>query len=89
MITESEQRVLEEIYKNTITELKSIQTIMGKVYDEDLALDLNKQAVKLSKIEEIAANRLAKKRIHPEPLRASERFKLWSSIQGETLLNTS
>ena len=47
MISYAEQELLETIVKNTSRSLQDIYTVLGKVYDDELALDLNIQAARL------------------------------------------
>jgi hypothetical protein len=89
MVTQSEKAVLEEVYRTSKEGVHRIQTILGKVYDDDLALDLNRQAAKLSRLEEKASMKLIEKGLRPQPLKISERARKWSDIQISTLLNTS
>ena len=56
MISYAEQELLETIVKNTSRSLQDIYTVLGKVYDDELALDLNIQAAGYSGIKEKAAN---------------------------------
>ena len=49
MISYAEQELLETIVKNTSRSLQDIYTVLGKVYDDELALDLNIQAIPGSK----------------------------------------
>ncbi len=51
MISYAEQELLETIVKNTSRSLQDIYTVLGKVYDDELALDLNirRQAIPGSK----------------------------------------
>ena len=46
MLTTADLAVLNEAYRNTKAGLEAINTVISKVYDEDLALDLNRQAVR-------------------------------------------
>ena len=46
MLTEADKAVLDESYKNTRMGREAINVIIGKVDDDDLALDLNRQACK-------------------------------------------
>ena len=52
MISYAEQELLETIVKNTSRSLQDIYTVLGKVYDDELALDLNIQAAGYSGIKE-------------------------------------
>ena len=55
MISYAEQELLETIVKNTSRSLQDIYTVLGKVYDDELALDLNIQAAGYSGIKCSAA----------------------------------
>ena len=44
MITIKEQEILEEVYKGSRRAKMDIHSLLPKVYDEELALDLNRQA---------------------------------------------
>lgn len=89
MLSHSEQHVLEEISRNSKSALLDIRTVLGKVYDEELALDLNRQAARYSRMEEKAADRLLDKGVIPEPISILDRTKRWASWQTGTALNVS
>ena len=89
MISNSEQVILEEICQNSKAALLDIHTIISKVYDDDLALDLNRQAAKYSRLQEIASDNLLKTGIIPVPISILDRMKRWSAIQANTALNIS
>ena len=54
MLSQSEQNVLEEISQGSRSALLDIHTVISKVYDDELALDLNRQAAKYSRLQEKA-----------------------------------
>ena len=75
MISYAEQELLETIVKNTSRSLQDIYTVLGKVYDDELALDLNIQAAGYSGIKEKAANCLFETGNVPPLLGVMERAK--------------
>lgn len=89
MISYSEQKLLENIVKNTTESLQDIHTLLGKIYDEDLALDLNRQAAIYSSLKERAAKRLLDTGIVPEPVGILERTRRWGTLQAKTALNVN
>lgn len=89
MVTQSEQEILSEICKNSKHALLDIHTVIGKVYDDELALDLNLQAARYSRIEEKSADNLAKKGISVGNLGIVGKTKRWASLQANTVLNVS
>lgn len=89
MISYSEQKLLENIVKSSGESLQDIHTLLGKVYDEELALDLNRQAVGYSGWKEKAAGYLLETGIVPEPAGILERTRRWGFLQARTALNVS
>lgn len=89
MISYTEQKLLEGIVKNSTESLQDIHTLLGKVYDDDLALDLNRQAAVYSGLKERAVKRLLDTGIVPEPVSILERTKRWGFLQAKTALNVS
>ncbi len=89
MLTSADLAVLNEAYRNTKTGLETINTVIGKVYDEDLALDLNRQAVRFLTLEDKVTDRIREASRRPEQASPAGKAKLWTSIQASTLLNTS
>lgn len=89
MLTQGEQKLLQEICRNSKEALLDIHTVLGKVHDEDLALDLNRQAARYSRLEEKAQDCLLEKGIVPEPMGILERTRRWTSWQAGTALNVS
>ena len=83
MISYAEQELLETIVKNTSRSLQDIYTVLGKVYDDELALDLNIQAAGYSGIKEKAANCLFETGNVPPLLGVMERAKRWGMLQAK------
>lgn len=89
MLTGADFAVLNETYRNSRMAVEAINTIISKVYDEELALDLNKQGVKFLAFEDKAAGKLRAYQKSPEGEAPVEKAMLWTSIQANTLLNNS
>lgn len=89
MISYAEQELLETIVKNTSRSLQDIYTVLGKVYDDELALDLNIQAAGYSGIKEKAANCLFETGNVPPLLGVMERAKRWGMLQAKTAWNVN
>lgn len=89
MIKNEEASVLHEIHRNTRMAEEAIDTVLNKVYDEDLAYDLHCQAQKYKEIEGKAEQAMNKGGVTPRTDSKMEKAMLWSSIQMNTLLNTS
>lgn len=89
MMTEADRAVLDESYRNSRTRREAINVIIGKVEDEDLALDLNRQACKYVQLEEKMHKEYAKEKASPPEDRFVDRTMLWGGIQMNTLLNAS
>lgn len=58
MLSHTEQEVLENICRGSGAALLDIHSIISKVYDDELAYDLNRQAAKYSRFRERAAEGL-------------------------------
>lgn len=89
MLSQTEQEVLEKICGGSRAALLDIHSIIGKVYDKDLAYDLNRQAVRYSGFQEKAAGGLLEQGIVPHPIGILDRAKRWTEIQAGTALNVS
>ncbi|WP_343246650.1 hypothetical protein [Diplocloster hominis] len=89
MLTNADLAVLKETYRSSKTVVTNINHVLSKVYDEDLALDLNKQLAEYQRMEEKAAGVLNQNGIRPEKDTALDKARTWSSVQASTLLNTS
>lgn len=89
MITDSERTILNQIYRDSETGVRAIHALAGVLYDDDLTVELSRQAAKYSTIEEKAANRLYEKGERPQRISPAERARLWGGVRASTLLNTS
>lgn len=89
MVTEADRAVLDESYKNTRMGREAINTIIGKVEDDELALDLNRQACKFVQLEEKIQKKYQKAGETPPEDSLMNRTMLWGGIQMNTLLNAS
>ena len=89
MITLKEQEILEEIYKGSRRTQMDIQTVMGKVYNDELALDLNRQAVDYARMQERAEDVLLEAGIIPESAGILEKTRRWATLSMSTALNIS
>lgn len=89
MLTEADRAVLNESYRNTRMGREAINVIIGKVEDDELALDLNRQACKFVQLEEKIQKEFQKEQESPTEERFANRAMLWGGIQMNTLLNAS
>lgn len=89
MIRNEEVSVLQESRRNTRMAIDAIDTVLNKVYDEDLAYDLNCQANKFRELDRKIQRTMRREGITPKEGSRVEKAMLWSSIQANTLLNTS
>lgn len=88
MLTESDRAVLDETYRASTMGTEAINTIIHKVTDERLALDLNRQACKYSCYARKAAEEMANEYESPKGQSAGK-AKLWAGIQMNTLTDSS
>lgn len=89
MLTTADRAVLEESYKNARTGRETINVIISKVEDEDLALDLNRQACRYVQLEEKIQKEYHKSCEKPPEESFIDKTMLWGGIQVNTLLNAS
>lgn len=89
MLTSADLAVLNEAYRNSKMGLDAINAIISKVEDEDLALDLNRQAVRFLSFEDKVTEKIREANKRPEGSSPMGKAMLWGSIQANTLLNTS
>ena len=66
MLTTADLALLNEAYRNTKMGLEAINTVISKVYDEDLALDLNRQAVRFMSLEDKVTDKIREASRRPE-----------------------
>ena len=89
MMTEADRAVLDESYRNTRMGREAINVVIGKVEDDDLALDLNRQACRFVQMEEKLQKKYQKEKETPPEESFMNRTMLWGGIQMNTLLNAS
>ena len=89
MLTNADLAVLNEAYRSSRKGVETINTVISKVYDDDLALDLNRQAVHFLAFEDRAEEEIRKASERPEGASAVEKAASWTALQAGTLLNTS
>ena len=84
-----EAAVYREIQKNTENAMKAIDTISGKVYDDDFALQISRQSLKYAEIYNEASRQLVEAKAESyQSTDLSDALKK-ASIHYNTLLNTS
>lgn len=66
-----------------------IHALLGKVYSDELALDLNRQSAKYARLQEKAEGTLKKEGEKPKPQGLLERSRCWAAIQTDTVWNIS
>lgn len=89
MISNEEVTVLETTCRNTRKARNAIRTVLNKVYNEELAYDLIRQANTYQELEHKAERMLMREGHGFFDSSGSERAMLWLSIQTGTLLNIS
>ncbi|MDO4261683.1 MAG: hypothetical protein Q4C82_06360 [Eubacteriales bacterium] len=87
MISEADRAVLDESCRTARTGREAIHAVIGKVEDEDLALDLNRQACRFVQLEEKVQREYAKERLEPPKDSVMDRTKVWGGIRMNTLLD--
>lgn len=89
MMMEADKAVLDESYRNAQMGREAINMVIGKVEDDELALDLNRQACKFVQLEDKIRKEYQKEQSQPPEESLMERTMLWGGIQMNTLLNAS
>lgn len=82
-------QVLRDIQKNTELAIKAVDTVMDKVYDDGLVMQLSRQSLKYSKLHGQAVDRLLSAQLEPARVSVLEGFLVAGSLHRDTLLNTS
>ncbi len=88
MLTECDRAVLDETYRSCTMGTEAINTIIHKVSDEKMALELNRQACRYTGYAKKAIEKLADENEVPKG-QAAGKAMLWAGIQMNTLTNTS
>ena len=85
MLTNADFAVLNETYRSSRKGMEAINAVISKIEDEDLALDLNRQAVRFLSFEDRAAEEIRKASQKPEDASALEKARSWTSWRAGTL----
>lgn len=88
MLTESDRAILDETYRACAMGTQAINTIIHKVTDEKLALELNRQACKYSSFSEKVTEKMGREYEMPKG-QGTGKAMLWAEIQMNTLTDTS
>jgi len=88
-MTSQEAAVYREIQRNTDMAMKAIDTISGKVYDDDLALQISRQSIKYSELHNEASKQLMAAKAESYQGSALSDAMLKTGIHYNTMLNTS
>ena len=89
MLTEADRSLLNEVYRSSKAGVDAVHAVIAKVYDDDLALDLNRLAYEYSRIEERASSRLYENGFRPKGDGLMEQAARWGNLQINTLTNIS
>lgn len=66
MLLQAEKRILRKFQKQQAAQME-IHALLGKVYSDELALDLNRQSAKYARLQEKAEGTLKKEGEKPKP----------------------
>ncbi len=89
MLSKKDKAVLDETYRTVCEGKDTIHMLLGKVEDDELALDLNRQACKFTQLEERLQKQYRQEGEKPPEDNALEKARIWGTIQANTLLNAS
>lgn len=84
-----DKQVLKEILRNSNIAIHTIYSVVDKVYDDKLAVDLNKQSMKLEQIKGKVKKQLERSGVKGNNNYPIEKTIAWTQIQRDTLLDTS
>lgn len=84
-----EAAVYREIQRNAEMAMKAIDTISGKVYDDDLALQISRQSLKYAELYNEASRQLMEGKAERYQSNALTDAMLRTGIHYNTMLNTS
>lgn len=88
MLTESDRAILDENYRACTMGTQAINTLIHKVTDEKLALELNRQACKYTNLARKVTDKLAREYEIPRG-QTADKAVLWTGLQFNTLKNAS
>lgn len=81
--------VYREIQRNTEMAMKAIDVIKEKVYDDQLASQIHRQANKYSEIKDRACQRMKQHHVNPYHTKQMQNMMLTGSIRYNTMLNNT
>ena len=84
-----EAAVYREVQRNTEMAMKAIDTISGKVYDDDLALQISRQSLKYAELYNEASRQLMEGKAERYQSNVLTDAMLRTGIHYNTMLNTS
>ena len=82
-------KVLQEVQKNAGMAMKAIESLNGKVYDDDLAVQISRQGMQYSDIYNKATDQLIEGKAKSYQTSGLQEMMLKGAIAGNTLLNNS
>lgn len=82
-------QVFRDIQKNAELAIKAVDSVIDKVYDDGLVMQLSRQSIKYSQIRTQAADRLVHAHLEPARVSALEELLTAGGLHKDTLLNTS
>lgn len=82
-------QVLREVQKNTELAIKAVDTVIDKVYDDDLALQLSRQSLNYSRLRGEAVDKLLSAHLEPARVSMLDEWRVMGNLHKDTLLNTS
>lgn len=88
MLTESDRAILDENYHSCVMGTQAINTLIHKVTDEKLALELNREACKCTNLARKVTDKLAMEYETPGG-ECVNKAMLWTELQLQTLKNAS
>lgn len=88
-MTSHEAAVYREIQRNTDMAMKAIDTISGKVYDDDLQLQISRQSIQYAELHNQASRELMAAKVAGYQGSALSGALLKTGIHYNTMLNTS
>lgn len=89
MLIHEDREILNETYRNTKMAVDAIYAVIGKIEDEDLALDLNRQVGKFNDFKERAEEKLLENGYQPEKSSAAQQMMLKISAKANAAMDTS
>lgn len=82
-------KVLQEVQKNTDMAIKAIHSLNGKVYDNELAMEISRQGMKYADIYNRATDKLLEQKEKSYQSSGFQDIMLKGAITGNTMFNNS